>query len=317
MRQSETFERLCGFEEHMSGYHMPVLLTEVLDAFEPCPAGVIVDGTFGGGGHARAIADRLEGTTVIGIDRDPDARANAGDISVLDGDFGDFDRLLDDAGVDGIAGALFDLGISSHQVDTPERGFSFHDEGPLDMRMDPTRGSSAADIVNTYSEDELARVIRNYGEDRQARRIAQAIVAARPLERTSELVEVIAGAVPAAVRRKGHPARKTFQALRIEVNDELESIRRGIDAALDRLVVGGRCVVISYHSLEDRIVKRRFGAGAEGCTCPPGLPVCACGADPELRLVTKKPITPSDEEIDANPRARSARMRVAEKARAA
>lgn len=317
MRQSATVEALCGFEEHMSGYHQPVLLSEVLDALEPCPSGVIVDATFGGGGHARAMAERFEDKTVVGVDRDPEARENAGEIRVLDGDFGHLDTLLDDAGIDQIAGALFDLGISSHQVDIAERGFSFHADGPLDMRMDPTRGPSAADIVNTYDEDALARIIRNYGEDQQARRIARAIVAARPLERTSELVEVIAEAVPAAVRRKGHPARKTFQALRIEVNNELESVRTGVDAALDRLMVGGRCVVISYHSLEDRIVKRRFAAGAEGCTCPPGLPVCACGADPELRLVTKKPIAPGPDEVEANPRARSARMRVVERARAA
>lgn len=317
MRQSETLEALCGFEEHMSGYHQPVLLQEVLEAFDSIPTGVIVDATFGGGGHARAIAARFEDSTVIGIDRDPDARRNAGEITVLDGDFGDLDSLLDDAGIDRIAGALFDLGISSHQVDVAERGFSFHDDGPLDMRMDPSRGPSAADIVNTYHEDELARVIRTYGEEQQARRIARAIVAARPLHRTSELVEVISAAVPAAVRRKGHPARKTFQALRIEVNGELESVRSGVDAALARLIIGGRCIVISYHSLEDRIVKRRFAAGAEGCTCPPGLPVCACGADPELRLVTRKPVTPGEDEVASNPRSRSARMRVAERARAA
>lgn len=317
MRQSETVEALCGFEEHMSGYHQPVLLSEVLDALEPCPSGVVVDATFGGGGHARAMTERFSDKTVVGIDRDPEARENAGEIRVLDGDFGHFDSLLDDAGIDQIAGALFDLGISSHQVDVAERGFSFHADGPLDMRMDPTRGQSAADIVNTYDEESLARIIRSYGEDQQARRIAKAIVSARPLQRTSELVEVIAEAVPAAVRRKGHPARKTFQALRIEVNNELESVRAGVDAALDRLMVGGRCAVISYHSLEDRIVKRRFAAGAEGCTCPPGLPVCACGADPELRLVTRKPITPGPDEIEANPRARSARMRVVERARAA
>lgn len=300
----------------MSDYHQPVLLSEVIDLLAPTPPGVIVDATFGGGGHARALAAAGD-HRVVGIDRDPEARANAGDLEVLEGDFGDFDALLDDAGIGAISGALFDLGISSHQVDEAGRGFSYHSEGPLDMRMDTTQELSAAEVVNTYSEADLAWILRTYGEESQAKRIARAIVAARPIETTTELAQVVASAMPAALRRSGHPARKTFQAIRIEVNNELDSVRRGVDAALGRLDVGGRCAVISYHSLEDRIIKRRFVDGASGCDCPPELPVCACGRDPELRLITRKPVMASDAEIAANPRARSARLRVAEKARAA
>ena len=301
----------------MSEYHEPVLLEEVVAFLAPTPNGVIVDATFGGGGHARALADRIADHTVVGIDRDPEARANADDIEVLEGDFGNLDRLLDRAGITDISGALFDLGISSHQVDEPGRGFSFHSQGPLDMRMDPGQDLTAADVVNGYPEPDLARIIRTYGEEQQATRIARAIVRARPLSTTTELASVVAEAMPAALRRAGHPARKTFQAIRIEVNNELESVRRGVDAALDRLVVGGRCAVISYHSLEDRIVKRRFADGAAGCDCPPEFPVCICGKEPELRLVTRKPVMASDDEVSANPRARSARLRVAEKAKVA
>ena len=300
----------------MSDYHEPVLLSEVIDLLAPTPPGVIVDATFGGGGHARALAAAGD-HRVVGIDRDPEARANAGDFEVLEGDFGDFDALLDDAGIGAISGALFDLGISSHQVDEAGRGFSYHSEGPLDMRMDTTQELSAAEVVNTYSEADLAWILRTYGEESQAKRIARAIVAARPIETTTELAQVVASAMPAALRRSGHPARKTFQAIRIEVNNELDSVRRGVEAALGRLDLGGRCAVISYHSLEDRIIKRRFVDGASGCDCPPELPVCACGRYPELRLVTRKPVMASDAEIAANPRARSARLRVAEKARAA
>jgi 16S rRNA (cytosine1402-N4)-methyltransferase len=301
----------------MSEYHQPVLLEEVIAFLSSTPDGVIVDATFGGGGHARAIADRIPDHTVVGIDRDPEARANAGDLSVLEGDFGDLGGLLDDAGIEEISGALFDLGISSHQVDEARRGFSFHSEGPLDMRMDTTQELTAAEVVNTYTESDLARILRTYGEEAQAKRIARAIVAARPISTTTELAAVIADAMPAALRRAGHPARKTFQAIRIAVNDELESVSRGVDSALERLTVGGRCAVISYHSLEDRIVKRRFADGAAGCECPPEFPVCTCGREPELRLITRKPVMAGEDEVRLNPRARSARLRVAEKARAA
>ena len=301
----------------MSTYHRPVLLREVLDLLAPAPEGIVIDATFGGGGHAEAIAAEQPDHTVIGIDRDPEARANATDIEVMAGDFGDLDMLLEDAGITEISAALFDLGISSHQVDEPGRGFSFHSEGPLDMRMNTESDFSAAQVVNEYAESELTRVIRSYGEETQAKRIAKAIVAARPLTTTKELADTIAAAMPAALRRSGHPARKTFQAIRMEVNNELDSIERGVDAALEHLVIGGRCAVISYHSLEDRIVKRRFVAGAAGCECPPEFPVCVCGKEPELRLITRKPVMASTSEIADNPRARSARLRVAEQARAA
>ena len=303
-----------------SEYHTPVLADEVVELLGSIEEGIVVDATFGGGGHTRRLMGAM-GTDVrfVGIDRDPDARANADALGVplLRGDFGDLHRLLDDAGVGEIRGLLLDLGISSHQVDVPERGFSYRDDGPLDMRMDPSRGPDAAEIVNTASIDELVRILREYGEERHARRIAEAIVEARPLTRTLRLADVVAAAVPAAARRAGHPARKTFQALRIAVNRELESLDRALDAGLGRLASGGRCVVISYHSLEDRMVKRRFADGARGCTCPPDLPVCACGADPELRLLTRGAVVPSDEEVAANPRARSARLRAVERRRAA
>ena len=301
----------------MSAYHRPVLLDEVLELLAPAPAGIVIDATFGGGGHAHALAEAQPSHTVVGIDRDPDARANATDLDVIAGDFGDLDTLLSEAGITDISAALFDLGISSHQVDEATRGFSFHSDGPLDMRMDTESEFSAARVVNDYDESDLIRVIRSYGEETQAKRIARAIIAARPLETTKELADTIASAMPAALRRTGHPARKTFQAIRMEVNNELESIERGVEAALEHLVIGGRCAVISYHSLEDRIVKRRFVAGAAGCECPPDLPVCVCGKEPELRLITRKPVMASANEIAENPRARSARLRVAEKARAA
>lgn len=301
----------------MSSYHQPVLLDEVLELLAPAPAGIVIDATFGGGGHATALSEAQPNHTVVGIDRDPEARANATNLDVLAGDFGDLDDILSDAGIDEISAALFDLGISSHQVDEPSRGFSFHSDGPLDMRMDTESVFTAAQVVNEYDESELVRVIRSYGEEGQAKRIARAIIAARPLTTTKDLADTVAEAMPAALRRSGHPARKTFQAIRMEVNNELDSIRRGVDAALAHLVIGGRCAVISYHSLEDRIIKRRFVAGAAGCECPPDLPVCVCGIEPELRLITRKPVMASATEIAQNPRARSARLRIAEKARAA
>ncbi len=297
-------------------YHIPVLVEQVVELLAPIREGIVVDATFGGGGHTRRLKEALGGNVrLVGVDRDPEARANAAAIGteVLAGDFADLDDLLDGAGVAEIHGLLFDFGISSRQVDDPERGFSYRLDGPLDMRMDPTRGTSAADLVNTADVRELTRILRDYGEEPLAARIARAIADQRPFERTLELAKAVSEAVPAARRRAGHPARKTFQALRIAVNGELESITTGLDAGLGRLAVGGRCVAISYHSLEDRIVKRRFAAGAAGCVCPPDLPVCACGARPALRVLTRKPIVPSETEIAANPRARSARLRAVEK----
>lgn len=308
-----------GTDREAGEYHEPVLAAEVTEVFEPLTSGVVVDATFGGGGHTRRLLEEMrEGIRIVGIDRDPDALANADlmedeRVTVLRGNFSDIESLLEDAGVEAPVGVLFDLGVSSHQFDEGERGFSYRHDGPLDMRMGPDTDLTADEVVNRWDEGRLAGVIRRFGEEPLAARIAAAIVAARPVRSTGHLAEVIAGATPAAVRRKGHPARKTFQAIRIAVNDELEALREGLDAGLEVLAVGGRCAVISYHSLEDRIVKRRFARGARGCTCPPDLPVCACGGATELRLLTRRPIEPSAEEVAANPRARSARLRAVEK----
>lgn len=301
-------------------YHRPVMVQEVADLFRPVREGVVVDATFGGGGHSESLRERLsEEVRIVGIDRDGDAVAHgrALGFEVIHGDFADLDSLLDGARVGAVAGVLFDFGVSSHQLDTPERGFSYHADAPLDMRMDTSTAITAADLVNGRSEAELERIISRFGEEKNARRIARAIVVNRPFATTGELAECVAAAVPARDRRTGHPARKTFQAIRIAVNDELESITAALESAIGRLEPGGRVVAISYHSLEDRIVKRRFADGARGCVCPPGLPVCGCGAEPELRLLTRGAARPTEEEISANPRARSARLRAAEKAVAA
>lgn len=286
--------------------------------FSDIKNGVIVDATFGGGGHTRRMLER-GGLTVIGIDQDADAVANIADLAgdprftFVSGAFGDLAQLLDAEGVERIDGVLFDLGVSSHQLDQPARGFSFRQSGPLDMRMGDGR-LTAAEIVNEWSEADIASVIRRYGEERFAVRIARAICAARPIEDTSTLAATVKEAIPAATRQTGgHPARRTFQALRIAVNDELGELERGLKAALDRLAPGGRCVVISYHSLEDRIVKQEFVAAARTCVCPPGLPVCACDTVPQVTIVTKKAVNPSEAEVERNPRARSAKMRCAEK----
>lgn len=286
--------------------------------FKPLPAGVVVDATFGGGGHTRRLLSEMKpGSHIVGIDRDPDALANAAidseAVTVIQGNFAHLEELLNDAGIEAPVGILFDLGVSSHQLDEATRGFSYRGEGPLDMRMGPDATTSADEIVNQWERGRLASIIRRYGEEPLASRIAGAIVAARPITSTAHLAQVVADATPAAVRRRGHPARRTFQAIRIAVNDELEAIRSGLDQALEVLAPGGRCAVISYHSLEDRIVKRRFAAGAGGCVCPPELPVCVCGQAAELRILTRRPIEPSEAEVERNPRARSARLRAAEK----
>ena len=299
-------------------YHLPVLASEVMEVFEPLESGVVVDATFGGGGHAKRMLDEMKGIRIVGIDRDPDALANApelesGRLSVLAGNFAEMPRLLDEAGVEAPVGFLFDLGVSSHQFDRGERGFSYRHDGPLDMRMGPDASLDADEVVNHWDADRLADAIRRFGEDRLAGRIARAIVAARPISSTGRLAEVIAEATPAPLRRRGHPARRTFQAIRIAVNDELAALRSGLDAALGLLAPGGRCAVISYHSLEDRIVKRRFADGARGCVCPPDFPVCVCDHAAELRLLTRRPIEPTTAEIEENPRSRSARMRAVEK----
>lgn len=302
--------------------HRPVMLDEIVELFGPVPAGVLLDGTLGGAGHARALLEAHPGLRLVGIDRDPDAVAAASAAlagfgsraTVVRARFADAVRVLDDLGVESLSGALLDLGVSSWQLDRPERGFSYRAEGPLDMRMDPTTGPSAADLVNDLPEGELARVLRAYGDERFAGRIARAVVAARPVTTTVQLAELVRDAIPAATRRTGgHPARRTFQALRIAVNDELRSLPDALDALIERLAPGGRIGVLSYHSGEDRIVKDRLRAAATGgCVCPPGLP-CVCGARPTVRLLGRGGRRPSDAEIATNRRAESARLRAAER----
>lgn len=313
-----------------TGYrHEPVMLQEVLEALQVGRDSVVCDCTLGGAGHSLAMAARL-GTDglLIGIDQDDMALTAAGerlDTSfpatphlLLKGNFGDLDELLCRAEVPGVDAFLFDLGVSSPQLDIPERGFSYNEEAPLDMRMDPgKRTKDAAEVVNTYTEADLARILRVYGEERFARQIAREIVRRRataPLETTTDLVEVIKAGIPAAARRHGgHPAKRSFQAIRIEVNRELEVLERGLEAAVRWLNPGGRICVISYHSLEDRIVKHLFQDRNQGCTCPPDIPVCVCGNVPVLKVITRKPVVASADEVARNPRARSAKIRVAER----
>ena len=311
--------------------HTPVLLAECLEQLNLQTQHTFVDSTLGGAGHSLEVAKRLgpEGT-LIGIDQDEVALAAARSrlealpeqtrpaLELLHGNFGELDSLLTSAEVPGIDAILFDLGVSSVQIDTPSRGFSFKEGAPLDMRMDPsTQTQTAAEIVNTYNAADLARIIRAYSDERWAKRIAEFIVRERekePIETSGRLVEIIKAAIPASARRAGgHPAKRTFQALRIEVNSELDVLRRGLDAAIRWLNPGGRIAVISYHSLEDRIVKDTFAHMANRCTCPPDLPVCVCGKEPILDIVTRKPILPTPEEVERNPRARSAKLRVAQK----
>ncbi|MGD2102172.1 MAG: 16S rRNA (cytosine(1402)-N(4))-methyltransferase RsmH [Acidimicrobiia bacterium] len=298
------------------GFHRPVLVEEVVELLTPVVPGVVVDATFGGGGHTRRMLDEFgEDVSVIGIDRDPEAVANATGLgaTVVQGDFADIADIVAGVTDDQVSGVLFDFGVSSHQLDQARRGFSYRHDGPLDMRMGPDAPFDAHTIVNEWPEDRLARIIREYGEEPLARRIAAAIVAARPIESTATLSTVIANAMPAARRRAGHPARRTFQAIRIAVNTELDSVDAGVSQALDMIRTGGRVVAISYHSLEDRIVKRLFAERAKGCTCPPDLPVCGCGNTAEVRLLTRKPVRAGEEEVAANRRARSAVLRAVEK----
>ena len=297
-------------------YHRPVLVEEVVGLLAPALPGVVIDATFGGGGHSRRLLDEFgEDLTIIGIDRDPEALANVSTLGVVAilGNFGDLSEVLSDQLSEPPRAVLFDFGVSSHQLDVGERGFSYRKDGPLDMRMGPDADLDAATIVNNWSQTEIARIIRKYGEEPMAARISRAIVAARPITSTPQLSTVIAKATPAARRRAGHPARRTFQAIRIAVNGELDAIASGLDQAIELVAEGGRVLAISYHSLEDRIVKRRFADGATGCICPPDLPVCGCGVSAELRLLTRKPIRASSDEIAANNRSRSAVLRAAEK----
>ena len=294
-------------------FHRPVMAGEVAALFEPVPPGVVVDATFGGGGHTEELL-RVLGSQhrVLGIDRDPTAVERAerrgGRLQVIHGNFADLAELLASVAVETPVGVLFDFGVSSRQIDDPARGFSFRHRGPLDMRMDPGLSLTAHTIVNEMPMDDLAGLIRKYGEEPAADRIAAAIVRARPLVDTVSLAEVIGAAVPGP-RRRGHPARRTFQALRMVVNDELAAIEGGIEQALDLLAIEGRCVTIAYHSLEDRLVKQKFAAASAGCVCPPELPVCGCGASPRFRLLTRGAAKPSQDEVASNPRARSARLR--------
>ena len=311
--------------------HIPVLLSECMESLELHAGDVYVDATLGFAGHSFEAAQRLgaEGM-LIGVDQDevalrdaacrlstiPDGRRPR--LELLRGNFGDLDDLLVSVAVPGIDAILFDLGVSSVQIDTPSRGFSFKEDGPLDMRMDPGNQTlDAAEIVNTYNAADLARIIRAYSDEKWASRIAEFIVKAResePIETSAQLVEIIKAAIPASARRAGgHPAKRTFQALRVEVNSELTVLRRGLDAAVRWLNPGGRIAVISYHSLEDRIVKDTFASFVNRCTCPPDLPVCVCGKEPVLDVVTRKPRLPQPEEVERNPRARSAKLRVAVK----
>jgi 16S rRNA (cytosine1402-N4)-methyltransferase len=312
--------------------HTPVLLAEVTQQLTLHDGSIFVDCTLGGAGHTKRIAQLVAPTgIVVGIDQDDAALTAAADtlrlgqqelerptIVLVKGNFGELDQALLEARIPYANAFLFDLGVSSPQLDHVGRGFTYQEDAPLDMRMDPSSSQpTAADIVNSYSEADLTRIIREFGEERWASRIAAFIVAARGqhrLETTEQLVEIIKAAIPAAARRTGgHPARRTFQALRIEVNRELEVLERGLRAAVRWLAPEGRVAVISYHSLEDGIVRDVFSELAQGCVCPPDLPVCRCGKTPVVRIITKRPIVPSDEEIEANPRARSARLRVAQR----
>ncbi len=300
-----------------NSYHQPVMVNEVLDWLEPASDGWLVDCTFGGGGHSRALLDRYPDVRIVGIDRDTDAVGQAPDesrLTVVQANFADVESVLDRVDLpDTVDGILCDLGVSSHQLDTAQRGFSYHRSGPLDMRMGPDADRSAASIINDSTAPELESIFKRYGEERFARRIAAAIVRDRPFTDTLELATCVAEAVPAAQRRRGHPARKVFQALRIAVNDELISIERFMDAAIGRLSERGRLVVMAYHSLEDRIVKQALVSAATTCTCPPDIPVCVCGAQPDIKILTPKAVRPSVKEVDRNPRSRSAMLRVGER----
>ena len=304
------------------------MIDEVIRELDPKPGEVVCDCTVGGAGHSIELAKRvLPDGLSIGIDQDDMALAAAtarfereapeARVKLLKGNFASLDSLLVDAEVPGVDCVLFDLGVSSPQLDIPQRGFSYHEDAPLDMRMDPgIHTTTAAEVVNTINEADLTRILRIYSDESFAPRIARAIVRARerrPIETTLQLAGVVKDAVPAAARRRGHPARKTFQALRIEVNHELDVLERGLHAAIRWENTGGRICVISYHSHEDRIVKHILVEMSRGCVCPPGLPVCVCGHVPILKVRTKKPLVASDEEVAANPRSRSARMRVAVK----
>ena len=311
--------------------HKSVLLDECLEGLAIRADGVYVDGTLGGGGHSSEIIRRLDTGRLIGIDRDMDAIRAAtariekitaetgGNFTALHGNFHDAKELLEEAGVGEISGALLDLGVSSYQLDEGARGFSYHADAPLDMRMDRSQGITAADIVNTWDEKEITRVLRDWGEENWAVQIARVICDRRkkqPIETTGQLVDIIDAAIPKKIRQQGdgsHPARRSFQALRIAVNDELAPLEQALRDFAELLEPGGRLCVIAFHSLEDRVVKNTFKNLADPCTCPKNFPVCVCGKKPTVKVITRKPITASEEELRENPRARSATLRIIEK----
>ena len=303
--------------------HIPVLLQPCLDGLNIDPAGIYLDGTAGGAGHSREIAKRLTTGRLISLDQDPDAVAVATErlkglpAQVVQVNFREAARVLAELGIPAVNGALLDLGVSSHQLDDAARGFSYHADAPLDMRMDRQQKLTAYDVVNTWSREDIRHILFEYGEERYAPLIAAAIERERekkPIETTLELVDIIRGAMPSkALREKQHPAKRSFQAIRIAVNDELGAVREAMEKAIECLNPGGRLAVITFHSLEDRIVKAAFQKAAQGCTCPKDFPVCVCGNKPKVRLTPRKPILPSEEEIEENPRARSAKLRVCEK----
>ena len=306
-------------------HHVSVLLWECIDGLNLKPDGIYVDGTLGGAGHSSRIAAKLTTGRLIGIDRDPVALKAAGErlapfgdrVTLVHSNFADMDSALKDLGISGVDGILLDLGVSSPQLDDGQRGFSYLADAPLDMRMNNEDSLSADTIVNTWSYDELKRILYDYGEERYAPKIAAAICSRReqkPIRTTLELVDIIRSAMPpAALREKQHPAKRSFQAIRIAVNDELNSVAKVMEDAIPALNKGGRLAVITFHSLEDRIVKNAMANAAKGCTCPPNFPVCVCGKKPLVKIVTRKPIVSGDEELERNPRARSAKLRICEK----
>lgn len=310
----------------MTFEHKSVLLEETVDSLDIKPDGIYVDGTLGGGGHAYEVCSRLSDKgRLIGIDQDADAIKAASErlapfgdkVTIVRSNYENIASVLSELGIEKVDGIYLDLGVSSYQLDTVERGFTYREDAPLDMRMDQRNTQTAADIVNTYSEMDLYRIIRDYGEDKFAKNIAKHIVRVReekPFETTGELIEVIKAAIPAKVRATGgHPAKRTFQALRIELNHELDVLNRSIDTMIDLLNSNGRLSIITFHSLEDRIVKTRFKNNENPCICPPGFPVCMCGKKSKGSVVTRKPIVPSEQEIEENKRSKSSKLRVFEK----
>ena len=306
-------------------HHVSVLLDECIDGLNIRPDGIYVDGTLGGAGHSSQIAARLTTGRLIGIDRDPVALKAAGErlasfgdrVTLVHSNFCEIANVLENLGIDGVDGILLDLGVSSPQLDDGSRGFSYMVDAPLDMRMNNGDALTAEEVVNTWSYEELRRILFDYGEERYAPQIAANICRVRetqPIKTTLELVDVIRGAMPAAaLREKQHPAKRSFQAIRIAVNDELGAVRQVMEAAIPKLNAGGRLAIITFHSLEDRIVKNGMADAAKGCICPPNFPVCVCGKKPQVKLINKKPIVSGDEELERNPRARSAKLRICEK----